>query len=338
MSVWKFVLRLSIGVFLLWLLLFKHELDLEMVLVHIKGMPAWPLIGALAINLLGQSLCAFRWSMLSTLGGRQTRLRDALSVYFSGMFFNMCLPTSIGGDVFRVVGLGRKTGSKTAAFASVFMDRNVGLAALLVAGLVGSIIAATTVHATLFEQHVRLPVWPAFAALCLGYVLANSALFHERFYHVVTNVLSRLRLDFLNRKLKPLHDALGNYHQPLAEYAWPLVISFIYQASEIGLIWMLADGLGIHLSGWVFCSMVTFQAVASLLPISFSGVGVREWIFTAVIVGKLGDSYKDAAIALALIYFFGVVLVSSLIGGVVYLVGGVPRPTRLEVAETVGGE
>ena len=32
-----------------------------------------------------------------------------------------------------------------------------------------------------------------------------------------------------------------------------------------------------------------------------------------------------------MIYFFGVVLVSSLIGGVVYLIGGIPKPTQAEI-------
>ena len=141
MSVWKFLLRLSVGALLVWFLLHKHELNVRMVASHISDMHLWALLCALAIDLAGQALSAWRWGMLSRLGGRPVRFRDVLPIYFSGMFFNMCLPTSIGGDVFRVVGLGRKTGSKTAAFASVFMDRNVGLAALLLVGLIGSIVA-----------------------------------------------------------------------------------------------------------------------------------------------------------------------------------------------------
>jgi uncharacterized protein (TIRG00374 family) len=335
MSVWKFLLRLSVGALLVWFLLKKHELDVQMVVSRMAGMQPWPLAGALLINLAGQSLCAYRWGLLSCMGGRKARFRDVLPVYFSGMFFNMCLPTSIGGDVFRVVGLGRKTGSKSAAFASVFMDRNVGLGALLLVGLVGSIIAQTTVHATVFEVPFEYVVWPAFLVLGVGYILANIALFHERFYNFITGLLDRLKLPFLNNKLKPLHDALGSYHLPLEHYIPAFLISLVYQASEVGLIWLLAYGLQIDLSPWVFCSMVTFQAVACMLPITFAGAGVREAIFTAMIVGKLGADYKDDAMALSLIYFFGVVLISSLIGGMIYLIGGVPKPTPVEIAETV---
>src|ERR1043165_1471331 len=268
MSVWKFLLRLSVGVALVWFLLNKHELNLRMVVSHISDMHLWALLCALAIDLAGQTLCAWRWGMLSTMGGRPVRFRDVLPVYFSGMFFNMCLPTSIGGDVFRVVGLGRKTGSKTAAFASVFMDRNVGLAALLVIGLIGSIVAQTPVRATLFKVPYEFPVWPFFVALTFGFILANIALFNECSYRFVTRMFERLPLSFVNRKVKPLHDALGSFHLPLASYAVSFLLSIVYQLSEVALLWLLAYALHIELSGWVFCSMITFQAVASLLPIT----------------------------------------------------------------------
>jgi len=340
MSVLKFLLRLSVGALLFYFLLLKHELSMHTVLDSMARVSAWALAGALAINLAGQSLSAYRWGWLSKMGGRPAPFTSVLPVYFSGMFFNMCLPTSIGGDVFRVVGLGRKTGSKTAAFASVFMDRNIGFAALLLMGLAGSLVAQTTVRATFFKQLYEFPVWPMFALLGAGYAAANMALFNERSYGIATRLLQRVHLSFIARKLKPLHDAVINYHLPMTEYAYPLLLSIVYQASEIALVWLLAYGMGIQLSAWVFCSMVTFHAVASLLPITFSGAGVREAIFTAMIVGKLGPEYKDDALALALIYFFCVVLVSSLIGGVVYLVSGMPKPTTLEIAETAnaGGE
>ena len=342
MSIWKFFVRLGVGALLVYFLLHKHEVNWSMIVERISDVPTWALAGALGLNLVGQSLCAYRWRVLSDMGGRPVRFIDALALYFSGMFFNMCLPTSIGGDVFRVVGLGRKTGSKTAAFAAVFMDRNIGLGALLIAGLTGSLVAQTTMRATVFERFFEFPIWPAFILLGIGYILVNIALFNDTFYDFATGVLKRLHLSFLIDKLKPLHDAVKNYHLPLSAFIWPIAISFVYQGTEAGLIAVLGRGLGMNLSIWVFCSMMTFQAVASLLPITFSGVGLREAIFTSVVVGKLGSTFKDEALALAVIYFFGVVLISSLIGGIVYLITGTPKSTSVDISQTlpdaVGGE
>ncbi|MEI6234917.1 MAG: lysylphosphatidylglycerol synthase transmembrane domain-containing protein [Planctomycetota bacterium] len=342
MSIGKLIARLCVGGLLVYLLLHKHGVNWLMIIERMSEIPPLTLALALGINLAGQALSAFRWSTLSEMGGRPVRYLDALNVYFCGMFFNICLPTSIGGDVFRVVGLGRKTGSKTAAFASVFMDRNVGLGGLLAVGLFGSVMSQTTVRATIYERLFEFQVWPAFLVLIIGYVLVNIALFNETVYAFATSTLKTLHLSFFVDKLKPLHDAVKNYHLPLAYFMWPFVISLVYQASEAGLICVLGRSMGLNLSIWAFCSMMTFQAVASLLPITFSGVGIREAIFTSVVVGKLGPAFKDEALALAVVYFFGIVLVSSLIGGIVYLVGGITKPTAVEIAQPVtdgpGGE
>src|SRR5260370_1085421 len=119
MSFWKWSIRLCLGAALVYLLLFKHELSLKDVFQDIAALPVGSLLAALLLYNLGQLLSAYRWNGLSTLGGRPATFGDVWPIYFSGMFFNICLPTSIGGDVLRVVGLSRKTGSKSASVASV---------------------------------------------------------------------------------------------------------------------------------------------------------------------------------------------------------------------------
>jgi hypothetical protein len=248
------------------------------------------------------------------------------------MFFNICLPTSIGGDVFRVVGLSRKTGSKSAALASVFMDRNVGLGALLLVGFISSLIVTTTIEATFQGRTHLVPLWPLFLFLIIGYVAGNAALFSDSFCHLVTYVTERLRLKFVATRVEKLHNSVLAYHQPLPRYLASFVLSIIYQWSEIAVVIVLAIGMKISVSPFVFSALVPFQAVASLLPITASGVGVREGIFVAVMKGQLGHDIKSEALALSLAYF-GVVVLSSLCGGVVYLVSGVTRPSAVEAEE-----
>lgn len=331
MSTWKLLLRLSIGAALVYLLLSKLELSFAAVKVHLTELPLSLLLGALILDQLGQMLCAHRWAELSTLGGRPAKFKDTFPVYFTGMFFNMCLPTSIGGDVWRIVGLGRKTGSKTSAVASVFMDRNVGLAALLVIGLVASIAAPKicTVEATWANQLYVMPIWPIFLLLIVGFIAANVALFSDSFCKVVMFTTERMRLRFIGARIEKLHDSVQIYRQPLPRYLPSFLISILYQFSEIALVIVLAYGMNINVSPMVIATIVTFQAVAGLLPITSNGIGVREAIFCAVLKGQLGDNIKDEAMALSLAYF-GVIIMSSLIGGVVYVLSGVKRPTAAE--------
>ena len=330
------MLRLGIGATLVYLLLDKHELKFDDVKVHLQNLPVMFLVLALALDQLGQTLCAYRWAELSTLGGRPAKFKDTLPVYFTGMFFNMCLPTSIGGDVWRVVGLGRKTGSKSGAVASVFMDRNVGLSALLVIGLISSIASPqfSTIEATLFGFHLIGPIWPIFLLLIVGFVGANVALFSDSFCHAVTFVTDRLRLHFVSSRIEKLHNSVQVFRQPLPRYFSSFMVSIVYQLSEIAVVVVLARGMNVNVSPFVIATIVTFQAVASLLPITFNGVGVREAIFCAVLKGQMGAGIKDEAVALSLAYF-GIIMMSSVIGGVVYVLSGMQRPSTAEV-ETDG--
>jgi uncharacterized protein (TIRG00374 family) len=339
MSVTKFALRIAIGAVMVAYLFFEHEVGNRTVFLRMLEIPVGALLLAMCLDLLGQTLSAYRWAHLSSLGGRPVQFGKVWSVYFSGMFFNMCLPTSIGGDVIRVVGLSRQTQSKSSAIASVFMDRNVGLGALLVLGLTSSAIMHSTIQATFFHQKYQLELWPLFALLLAGYIAANVALFSDSFCNLVTYCVNRVHLGFVGKKIEKLHSSVQAYRLPLTVYIWPFVLSLIYQFTEIALVWILARGLGIELSPLVFAALVTFQAVACLLPITVNGVGVREAIFCAVLMGHLGntDYVKNEALALSLI-FFGVMVTSSLLGGIVYLVSGMPRPSVAETEAVASGQ
>ncbi|MHB1425579.1 MAG: lysylphosphatidylglycerol synthase transmembrane domain-containing protein, partial [Gemmataceae bacterium] len=62
---------------------------------------------ALGLYLLTQGVSAARWQMLGNMLGLDGCWRDYFAYYFVGMFFNLVLPTSVGGDVVRAWYLAR---------------------------------------------------------------------------------------------------------------------------------------------------------------------------------------------------------------------------------------
>ena len=99
----------------------------------------WALWAAgLGVYLFAQAVSAVRWRMLARVqgfGGSQLRY---LGYYFIGMFFNLMLPTSIGGDMLRTWYLATREGAalpaerrQAAAILSVTGDRLNGLVALI---------------------------------------------------------------------------------------------------------------------------------------------------------------------------------------------------------------
>ena len=267
MPLLKFLVRLGIGAALVVYLIHEHEVPFEEIADRLLQLPLWALLLALLLNLAGQSLCAFRWSLVAALAGHATSFRVLWPIYFSGMFFNTCLPTSIGGDVLRVVGMARHTGSKSKALASVFMDRNVGMAALLALGLSSALVSGASIQVTLstyFQEPLVLDLWPLFLLLLLGYILANLVLFSPHWYPRVERQVLRRLPTALHAKIEKLHTALQAYRRSCAHYGTAFLLSLAYQASEALLVWVLARGLGLELPFWVFGALVMFQAVAGL--------------------------------------------------------------------------
>src|SRR5688572_20821764 len=88
-------------------------------------------LAALAVHVAAQGVSAVRWQALARPLGFALPLRHFVRLYFVGMFFNLLLPTSVGGDAVRAVGLSAGAGRRLAAFLSVLLDRLSGLLVLL---------------------------------------------------------------------------------------------------------------------------------------------------------------------------------------------------------------
>src|SRR5262245_42522282 len=79
-------------------------------------------LAAVGIYGIAQLLSCIRWRMLSRPLGFDQPLSYFLGYYFIGMFFNLLLPTSVGGDVVRAWYLDDHSGRHLAAFVSVFVE------------------------------------------------------------------------------------------------------------------------------------------------------------------------------------------------------------------------
>ena len=94
------------------------------------------LVVAVLIGVVVNMVSALKWFMLTqaqNLGASYWRI---FAYYLIGQFYNMFLPTSVGGDIVRSYELGKFSGRQADALASVFVERYTGVVTLLmVAGI-----------------------------------------------------------------------------------------------------------------------------------------------------------------------------------------------------------
>ncbi len=310
---WRFLAKGVVSALLVWLLL--RNLDLgalaHRMLAADRGLL---LIAALLLWVLAVP-STLRWSTILGAMGYPVRLWILFPLVLIGLFFSVALPSTIGGDAVRMWKLHRVGLPGTAAVVSVMIDRMVALLAVLVLVLV----SVPALFALIPDRAVRGGVLLLLGAGLLAFAAAM--------------VLDRLPLAFsryrLLRGLAQLSADLRRILLTPRAAAPTLLFSLVNQGGVVGVVGILAHGLGAPV-GWLQCLVIVPLAIlVTVLPISIAGWGVREGAF----VTGFGLVGVPAADALALSVMFG--LLNTLIclpGGLVWLASGerlrVPRPPR----------
>jgi uncharacterized membrane protein YbhN (UPF0104 family) len=271
--------------------------------------------GAVGVFTLAQLVSTVRWQLLAAPLGFRTPARRYLPFYFIGMFFNLLLPTSVGGDVVRALYLsagerdlprpgGGPPPGRGEAMLSVFADRASGLAILVVMACLAGLFAPTP-----------LPGWMN-GLLCLlggGTVLGVAAL----------PALPLLKkVPFVGARLGRLVDAARAYLRCPGVVLATTLLSVLVQLSSVLFVWLIGRALGLGVSFAYMAAAVPLLTLLTLVPLSVNGMGLRE-MGMVVLLGPVGVSGAQA-VTLSLLTFAAAAAV-SLVGGVLYLLG---RPAR----------
>jgi glycosyltransferase 2 family protein len=259
-------------------------------------------LAAVAVLVATQFVSAWRWQALARPFGFERSIGQLVSYYFIGMYFNLLLPTSVGGDVVRAWYLDGHSGRRLAAFVAVFVDRFSGLVVLLSLACAGVVL-----------WPLELPAWiPLFVWTAAGgAVLAVAGL--PRFARHSKRVA---------RRLDKVRQALRALRAPRLLLGSTL-LSLGVQAGNVILVWLIGNAIGAEVPGGYYWIMVPMVSLLAMLPVSINGMGVREGA-TALFLAHLGVP-DGTAKTLALLWF-AVFLTVSLLGGVVYLFGHFPKP------------
>src|SRR5918995_134471 len=271
--------------------------------------------GAAALTLAGIVLSAVRWQKVLNALEIRTKLPRLVRHNLAGQFVSNVLPTTIGGDVLRVSRLSRDTGESSGTFASVVLERLTGWLVLPVITIVGFAVNPGLRHLG-SATSVALALSLGTLALLLGVLAAAaSSRIGGRF---------ATRADW-RRFAGAVHLGINRLRSHPCAAANVLMAGFAYQLALVLAAVAAAQALGPRPPG-LTALLAFFPAVliAQVLPISMSGLGVREGAFV-LFLGPLGVA-KEEAIALGLLLYLLNVAV-SLLGAPAFAAGGRPRRT-----------
>jgi glycosyltransferase 2 family protein len=271
----------------------------------------WPLVAvAAALYPIAMLLNAAKWSAALRLHDLSFRFGYLLRTGCIGFFVNNFLPSAIGGDVYRIYRSSME-GATSQAVSAVVVERLVGLAVLLLNGLVGA--------ALLFDSSSLARVYLTWCLAGLGVAALFAALLAVCHKTLASRVASA-------RRLQPV---VANFQRIARRHAaWvPLIlfsVAFQLASAVATLVAFLAVGADVTVSAALLITVAA--GLAAVLPISISGIGVVEGSIVGAGVA-LGVDYDSAFLAALLLR--GLSLATSLGCGIVYVFEGGRRSLQI---------
>jgi len=271
----------------------------------------WSLVFMGATLLLG----TLRWRMVLRVHGIHLSLSRATQISLVAHFFNSFLLGSTGGDLMKAYYAARETRHrKTEAVVTVLVDRLIGLLSMLAFAVVMMLP-----NWSLLAGHRRLAALAGVVALMLlvGLVLAGLSFWGglSRRWPQARTWMRRLpKGESLERALEACR-RFGQEPRCLAE---AFLLSMVLTLMCVLQIWVLARGLDLEILPLALSLIVPVIICISALPITPSGLGLRENIYVWMLAVPEINIPATQALLLSLLAYAGS-LFWSLIGGFVYL-------------------
>ena len=266
----------------------------------------WPIfLIAFLMLVLHNLFGAWRWSTLTRKFPVKTNIIRLLKYYYIGNFVSFFLPTSIGGDVARIILLRRESDSLEIGSSTVIVERVLGLISIIM-------LFAFSMFFGIAEIITISFLWPLLFFIMIVF-------FGVWFiFYIPENWLEKL-LFFsprINSKLHNIIQALKAYRKESILMFQGLGVSLLYQLAMIGAYYFLARSINLLIPFQHYLLIMPLVWILSLIPLSLNGLGIREggFVYLFSLLGYPPD-------LLSFISILGVVLLiaQGLIGGILFL-------------------
>lgn len=302
------ILKILVSVVLFYLIFRQvHPETVTKNILMINFSYLWVLLPLLALNYLVSS---YRWKkLLIHENTEHVSLSYLTGLYFIGSFFNNFMPTSVGGDVYKVYALGKKIKHNANAFTATFMERFTGVLALVFISYIG-LVKTLNIIVSLLPEFIKNS--------SLNVAIFKFFLFFGIWILLFLGIYLFKKISNKVEILKKLRNSFGMYKGKNNVFIGAVLTSFIVQFISIFTQFFVFKALGVDLPLWY--ALFTFPVIALLgffIP-SLNGFGVQDALYMQLFmyVGVSTEISLSASIVYHLLRLF-----VSLFGGILYASG-----------------
>ena len=271
-----------------------------------------PMAVAVLLVLVDRVLMAYRWiALLRTVErDRHPPLSAVMRVFFVSTFLGIFLPSSVGSDALRSYSISKLNLSGGDAVASVFMDRILGVASLLVMALVGLVLAR--------DLAGNGPILAALGVSAAACIVTILLIFDRRCASAAAGWIARLPPATLRHAGSRVLESIRKYAAYPRQLVNVLLCSVAVQGLRIVQAYYLGQGLGVNAPLAAYFAFIPLILLVMLLPVTFNGIGTSQ----AAFVWFFAQAGVPAAEAFALsVLFVALGIVGNLPGAILYISG-----------------
>lgn len=284
----------------------------------------WQTLRAMKLMYLGFSIALMgvilflgilRWHMILKVHGLALPLARTTEISFIAHFFNSFLLGSVGGDLFKAYYAARETHhKKVEAVVTVAVDRVIGLFSMLV---LACALLIPNFHNIPSDPRFWLVIWTVLAmtAACTLFILVS-------FWGGVSRRVPKAR-EWLRKlpkgaELERSIEAFREFGRDKTFFLRVLPVSMLANILCVVLVLFLVWGFGLNAPFGSLALAVLVATCISSLPITPSGLGVRENLYVMFLAAP-PIGIKPAEGLLISLVGYSTSLFWSMIGGLVYM-------------------
>ena len=287
---WRWLLTIAaVGLFIYQ---FTRQ-DTSEIFAILKNIPIEWLLVSMLLLFASRFAIAARWNALLKINESKPKYEQSVKITFAGLFANNFLPTSIGGDVVRLMMCAQAQLDTAYVTSSLVMDRIVGFAGMF------------------FFMPFGLAMWinspdnpfAASAFFALPFAMAFSDVF-KKVWETIKKFIFKIwdSLKLWVRNPRYLLEALG--------------YTLLHMLFFFSAMWIYLHALQVDISLFKLGAIYSLSYVISLFPISIGSLGIQEMAIS-YFFSTLGNVPAESAYALALLIRISFMLCS--IPGVFFL-------------------
>jgi uncharacterized protein (TIRG00374 family) len=294
----KLLFKVFVTLILVIILLFN--INWKDISVVIKQVAWWIIPLSILMQLLVFYIATLRWSQLLKIHDINLKSFNLYRYYLIGSFFNNFLPTSFGGDIYRIYFIYKNKYGLSPSIMPIIFERLMG--AFCLAGI-SSIALLTYNNKTDLVLAALYSIAGFFSILLLVFLL----FYNGTTYLYIKNNLKKYENNKFVHKIILFVEIFHQYVKNIKLIIKLIILSVLIHLVVISLFFLLGYGIGSDFIFLKYLQTIPIVFMIAALPITIGGLGVRE-ITTISILIYVGMSNVHAA---AISVLFLVTLIGS---------------------------